>query len=112
MDLSRAHAVVKTPVVGELLLEVFNSIFEQLHRMQGDPDSMSVDVAQLYGKPVGDSGNIVWGMKDPILGRALPAMKRNFPGAPVTETEAGHFLQEEVPGEIAAALLRVIDQVQ
>jgi len=55
---------------------------------------------------------IVWGMRDPILGRGLPAMKQFFPEAPVTETQGGHFLQEEVPVEIASALLRVIDQVQ
>ncbi|MBW1643016.1 MAG: alpha/beta fold hydrolase [Deltaproteobacteria bacterium] len=150
MDLSRAHATVKTPIVGELILEVFYSIFDQLHRMQDDPDSISNDVAELYGRPVLDSGNskaplammrmvtdgpdhpstaamriiqryvqsldipaeIVWGLNDPILGRGLPMMKRNFPQAPVTETEGGHFLQEEVPVEIAAALLRVIDQIQ
>jgi haloalkane dehalogenase len=51
-------------------------------------------------------------MNDPILGRALPSMKRNFPEAPVTETKGGHFLQEEYPIEIAAALLRVTDQIQ
>jgi haloalkane dehalogenase len=150
MDLSRAHAIVKTPVVGELMLEVFLSIFERLHRMQGDPDSLPTDVAELYGRPVLESGNakaplammrmvtdgpdhpstaamrvieryvqgldipaeIVWGMNDPILAKALPLMKQNFPDAPVTETEGGHFLQEEVPVEIAAAVLRVIDQVQ
>ncbi len=39
-------------------------------------------------------------------------MRQLFPGAPVIETEAGHFLQEEVPGEIAAAVLRVTAQVQ
>ena len=39
-------------------------------------------------------------------------MKQNFPNAPVTETEGGHFLQEEVPVVIAAALLRVMDQIQ
>jgi haloalkane dehalogenase len=55
---------------------------------------------------------IVWGMKDPILGLGLPMMKQFFPQAPVTETQGGHFLQEEVPVEIAAALLRVVDQVQ
>ena len=38
-------------------------------------------------------------------------MKNNFPNAPVIETSAGHFLQEEVPVEIAEALIRVIDQV-
>jgi pimeloyl-ACP methyl ester carboxylesterase len=55
---------------------------------------------------------IVWGVKDPILGRALPAMVKNFPQARVTETEAGHFLQEEVPEVIAAAVLRLLDEVQ
>jgi len=149
-DLSPAHAIVKTPVVGELILEVYLSIFEQLHKMQGDPDSFSTDVADLYGRPVVESGNdkaplammrmvpdgpdhpsasamrviegyvqgldipaeIVWGMNDPILAKGLPLMKRNFPDAPVTETEGGHFLQEEVPVEIAAALLRVMDQLR
>ena len=150
MDLSRAHAIVKTPMVGELMLEVFLSIFERLPRMQGDPNSLPADVVELYGRPVLESGNakaplammrmvtdgpdhpnapamrvieryvqgldipaeIVWGMNDPILAKGLPLMKQNFSDAPVTETEGGHFLQEEVPVEIAAALLRVMDQIQ
>lgn len=148
-DLSQAHATVKTPVVGELMLEVFVSIFDQLPNMQGDPDSIPAEVSALYGRPVQESGNnkaplalmrmvtdgpdhpstpqmqiieqyvagldipaeIVWGMKDPILGKGLPLMQANFPGAPVTETQAGHFLQEEVPGEIAAAVMRVVARI-
>ena len=54
---------------------------------------------------------IVWGMNDPILGKLLPSMQKNFPDASVTKTSAGHFLQEEVPEEIAEALVRVIDKV-
>jgi len=146
MDLSAAHARVKTPVVGEFLLEVLVSIFEQLPNMQGDPGSIPPDVSVLYGRPVIESGNskaplalmrmvtdgpahpstpqmriienyvngldvpaeLVWGMNDPILAKGLDAMKANFPDAPVTETEAGHFLQEEVPGVIAAAVMRVV----
>lgn len=149
-SLSRAHDIAKTPVVGELMFEGVVSIFERLPDAQGDPESVPADVADLYGRPVSESGNakaplammrmvpnspdepsseqmreierylegldipveIVWGMNDPILGRALPQMKENFPDAPVTETQAGHFLQEEVPAEIAAALLRIVDQVQ
>ena len=48
---------------------------------------------------------------DLILGKALPLMKKNFPEAKVTETNAGHFLQEEVSVEIANPLKRVIDEV-
>jgi haloalkane dehalogenase len=46
----------------------------------------------------------VWGERDPVLGRALKRHTEAFPDAPVTRTEAGHFLQEEVPEEIAAAV--------
>jgi len=149
IDISRAHATVKAPIVGELILEVFGSIFKHLNEMQGDSSSIPEDVVELYGRPVLESGNrkaplatmrmvtdgpdhpsapamraieqyvqglnipaeIVWGMNDPILGRLLPKMKQNFPKAQVTETKGGHFLQEEVPVEIAAALLRVLDQI-
>jgi len=38
-------------------------------------------------------------------------MQENFPKAPVTQTDGGHFLQEEVPAEIAEALIKVIDKV-
>lgn len=148
-DISGAHAVAKTPIVGELILEVFVSIFDRLHEMQGDPASIPKEVADLYGRPVRESGNkkaplalmrmvpdgpdhrstaqlrkietyvktldipaeIVWGIRDPIFGAALPAMQGYLPDAPVTKTEAGHFLQEEVPEEIAAAILRVVERV-
>ena len=148
-DISPAHAIVKTPLVGELILEVFFSIFERLGRVQGDPASWTPEIATLYGKSVYDSGNskaplammrmvtdgpnhpstpallkieeyvktleipaeIVWGMKDPILGKTLPRMQQNFPNAPVTKTSAGHFLQEEVPVEIADSLIRIVNQV-
>ena len=148
-DLSPAHALVKTPVIGELLLEVIFSIFERLKSVQGNPDSWTSEVAELYGRPVYESGNskaplammrmvpdgpnhpstpsmrrveeyvntleipaeIVWGENDPILGRALPFMQQNFPNARLTKTTAGHFLQEEVPNEIAEALIRVIEEI-
>ena len=150
IELSQAHATVRTPVVGELVINVFTSIFEMLPRMQGDPNSIPPAIQELYGRPVVDSGNsvaplalmrmvpdgvdhpsvatqriteayvrgldipaeIVWGMNDPILAKGLPIMETLFPSAPVTETQAGHFLQEEVPDDIAAALMRVVAQVE
>ncbi len=56
---------------------------------------------------------IVWGLNDPLLGAALPIMTAAFPNAPVTETDSGHFLQEEAdsPAAIAAAIQRVHEQV-
>ncbi|HEY4240052.1 MAG TPA: alpha/beta fold hydrolase [Kofleriaceae bacterium] len=51
---------------------------------------------------------LVWGMKDPILGRVVGHMQRLRPDAKVVKTGAGHFLQEEVPDELAAAVLDVV----
>jgi len=69
-------------------------------------------VIEQYVQGLNIPAEIVWGMNDPILSIALPLMQQNFPRAPVIETEGGHFLQKEVPGDIATALLRVISQVQ
>ncbi|MEP2989222.1 MAG: alpha/beta fold hydrolase [Parasphingorhabdus sp.] len=55
---------------------------------------------------------IVWGMQDSILATRLVDMKENFPDAAVTETQGGHFLQEETPEAIAAAVQRVYTQIQ
>jgi pimeloyl-ACP methyl ester carboxylesterase len=54
---------------------------------------------------------IVWGERDPVLGRVLGHIRTLFPQAPVTRTRAGHFLQEEVPDEIAAAIRLVAAQI-
>jgi haloalkane dehalogenase len=52
-------------------------------------------------------------MNDPFLADDLPAMRELFPNAQVTETNAGHFLQEEgdSPQAIAAAIERVREQI-
>lgn len=50
---------------------------------------------------------LVWGTRDPILGRALRRHERELPRAEVTVTEAGHFLQEEVPQPLAEAIRSV-----
>jgi cis-3-alkyl-4-acyloxetan-2-one decarboxylase len=49
----------------------------------------------------------VWGTRFPILDKLQRHTQRMPPNAPVTETAAGHCLQEEVPAEIAAAILDV-----
>ena len=50
---------------------------------------------------------LVWGVKDPILGRALKRHRAALPRARVTEVDAGHFLQEEAAGAIAEAVRRL-----
>ena len=47
---------------------------------------------------------LVWGVRDPILGRALKRHREAWPDAPCVETNAGHFLQEEVPQNLADAV--------
>jgi haloalkane dehalogenase len=50
---------------------------------------------------------IVWGDRDPVLGRALRGVAEALPRAIVTRVPAGHYLQEEAPEAIAAAVLDV-----
>ena len=54
---------------------------------------------------------MVWGDRDPILGKVRRWIEKLLPRAEVTRTEAGHFLQEEVPGAIAAAIRGVAGRI-
>jgi cis-3-alkyl-4-acyloxetan-2-one decarboxylase len=50
---------------------------------------------------------VVWGDRDPVLGKVIGWIEKLLPHAHVTRTDGGHFLQEEHPGPIAAAIRRV-----
>jgi haloalkane dehalogenase len=50
---------------------------------------------------------LVWGTRDPILGRTLSRHRKELSPRFVDETPAGHFLQEEVPDVLARAILRL-----
>ncbi len=50
---------------------------------------------------------LVWGTRDPILGRVINFLSRLRPDATVTRTTGGHFLQEEVPDALAGAILDI-----
>jgi cis-3-alkyl-4-acyloxetan-2-one decarboxylase len=54
---------------------------------------------------------VVWGTRDPVLGRVVSHVERLLPAARVTRTAAGHFLQEEVPDTIADAVRHVASQL-
>lgn len=51
---------------------------------------------------------IVWGDRDPVLGRVVNHLERLRPDATIVRTGAGHFLQEEVPDQLADAVLDVV----
>ena len=55
---------------------------------------------------------IVWGKRDPVLGRVINHLERIRPDAKVVRTDAGHFLQEEVPEPIADAVMDVVREAQ
>ena len=48
---------------------------------------------------------VVWGLDDPVLVSVLSHIERTLPHASITRTRAGHFLQEEVPAEIAEGIV-------
>ncbi len=58
------------------------------------------DFASTYKGPV----SLIWGKKDPILGRLGSAHKKLMPHATLQETDGGHFIQEEYPELIVAAI--------
>ena len=68
---------------------------EPLERCQGAATAFSGPIA------------IVWGDRDPVLGRVRSHLERLLPRASVRRTEAGHFLQEEVPEALATAIREV-----
>lgn len=72
-----------------------------------NPDARLLRATEDYirNRPV--PTEIVWGMNDPVLGARLADMQSLLPWATLVETQAGHFLQEEVPEEIAASVQRV-----
>lgn len=62
-------------------------------------------------KALGDKPlELVWAMKDPAFGNpaVIARWQRDFPKANLTKLEnANHYVQEDAPGEIAAAVQRV-----
>lgn len=60
----------------------------------------SLAVATSFAGPAA----VVWGERDPILGRSLRAITEALPRAAVTPVPAGHYPQEEAPDAIAAAV--------
>ncbi len=82
------------------------------------PDSLShpsvprLEQSQAWAASFRGPAAIVWGERDPVLGRLRRRAEALLPHAKVTTTQAGHFLQEEVPQDIAEAIRAVAAQAQ
>lgn len=143
------HKFSRMPVISNIAFRGFGFPQNMLHRIQGNPASISGNTARAYKYPLrkfkdniaplalarmvpdtqthpsvaplrkcqalvesfNGPAEIVWGDKDPILGRAFKRVQALLPNAGVTRTQAGHFLQEEEPDEIAAAIRKVVSSV-
>jgi haloalkane dehalogenase len=75
------------------------------------PTVKSLKIVDNWARSFKGPIELVWGLKDPILGRAYRSAQELFPQAKCTETAAGHYLQEEVPELLAQAILRVVSTV-
>jgi pimeloyl-ACP methyl ester carboxylesterase len=73
----------------------------------GHPSVRILKETERWARSFKGPSALVWGTRDPILGRLVDKMAGAFPGARIVKTEAGHFLQEEVPDELAAAIIGV-----
>lgn len=74
---------------------------------QNHPSIADLRRVQETVEAFGGPAEIVWGNRDPVLGSVRNWIAKLLPQAQVTETQAGHFLQEEVPELIADATRRV-----
>lgn len=69
------------------------------------PSIAPLSVVDRWARSFDGPTTLVWGRKDPILGRAIFRLREAMPHAKVIETDAGHFLQEEVPDTLAREVL-------
>jgi cis-3-alkyl-4-acyloxetan-2-one decarboxylase len=71
------------------------------------PSVEDLEVCRRFTESYRGPAALVWGDRDPILGRVCKRIAQMLPQAEVVHTQAGHFLQEEVPEVIADAVRRV-----
>lgn len=78
---------------------------------QHHPSIQSLEITKKMTEEFMGPAAIVWGKKDPILGKSLKKLRTLLPQATVLETSAGHFVQEESAPEIARAIYSVYQKI-
>ena len=74
---------------------------------ENHPSTAPMDRLGAYVESFDGPAALVWGHRDPILGRGLKRHRAALPQASVRESDAGHFSQEEIPGLWAEAIREV-----
>lgn len=74
---------------------------------EGHPSTAVMDRIGAFVGGFDGPAALVWGRRDPILGRGLRRHHEALPRATVRECDAGHFSQEEVPELWADAIREV-----
>jgi haloalkane dehalogenase len=100
-EVARAY---RYPLRGRAGAESVTALIRMVPDTMDHPSVEALRTVQDFTEAYDGPAAIVWGDKDPVLGRVRNRMSRMLPQAPVTVTQGGHFLQEEVPVEIAAAI--------
>lgn len=142
------HSFSRMPIISDVTFRVFQFPQRYLHRVQGDPGSISGVVKKAYIYPLRKFSenkaplmlarmvpnsfehpsisllkktqafastfrgpvSLVWGKKDPILGRLASAHQQIMPHATLQLTEGGHFIQEEYPELISKEIAALLDK--
>lgn len=77
---------------------------------EGHPSLVEMDAIGAWVEAYKGPAALVWGVRDPILGRGLRRHREALEQAEVWETAAGHFSQEECPEEWAMAIRSVVEK--
>ncbi len=103
-DVSRAYRwVLRNRLTNVAPLALARMVPDSLHH----PSISRLQQCEAWVRAFQGPRQIVWGQKDPVLGRTLKRARTLLGEPKVTLTDAGHFLQEEVPAEIAQAIREV-----
>ncbi|MEZ4337722.1 MAG: alpha/beta fold hydrolase [Sandaracinaceae bacterium] len=103
----REKAAYAWPFVNPLSRAGALGMARMVPNREGHPSTAVMDRIGAYVEAYDGPAALVWGRRDPLLGRGLRRHQQALPHASVRECDAGHFSQEEVPELWAEAIREV-----